>query len=185
MRAAVLIMTDAAVPKSPKPSAGAIKGRYSLRTLFLVSVAVALPLLLVANLRFGARPDDSLASPLYLLIGVAGVLVSATIGNALGRVPGMLVTAIAAGLSWILLVALLSQFSQMLTQQLPVHVIAVVLTIGGLVAAVRMHREPNDDTPHEHLARLLEVKSRLHQAQPTDPPDPNSSSQPAEKPARD
>jgi len=156
-------MTDAA---GPKPSKEGIKGRYSLRTLFLVSAAIAVPLLLLANLRNSTRPDDSLASPLYLLLGVAGVLFAAIIGNALGRAPGMIITGIAAGLIWILLVALLSQFSDMLTRQLPVHIVAIVLTIVGLAAAVRRHRESTDDTPHEHLVRLLKAKSSLHAAPP-------------------
>ena len=43
--------------------------------------------------------------------------------------------------------------------------------------------EPNDDTPHEHLARLLEVKSRLHQAPPTEPPDASPPTECGEKPA--
>jgi hypothetical protein len=76
----------------------------------------------------------------------------------------MLITGIAAGLIWISLVALLSQFSDMLTRQLPVHVVAVVVTIVGLAAAVRRHRESTDDTPHEHLVRLLKVKSSLNSA---------------------
>jgi hypothetical protein len=63
-----------------------------------------------------------------------------------------------------LLIALLSQFSDMLTRQLPVHIVAVALTIVGLAAAVRRHRESTDDTPHEHLVRLLKVKSSLNSA---------------------
>ena len=168
MSLAVQIMTGVA---GPKPSTGGNKGRYSLRTLFIVSVAIAVPLLLLANLRNSTRPDDSLASPLYLLLGVAGVLFAAIIGNALGRTPGMLITGVVAGLIWILLVALLSQFSDMLTQQLPVHVVVVVLTIVGLAAAVHRHRESTDDTAHEHLVRLLKVKSSLHQAPSAEPAD--------------
>ena len=161
-------MTDVA---GHKQSAGGNRGRYSLRTLFLVSVAIAVPLLLLANLRNSTRPDDSLASPLYLLLGVAGVLFAAIIGNALGQTRGMLITGVVAGLIWILLVALLSQFSDMLTRQLPVHVVAVVLTVIGLAAAVHRHRESTDDTPHEHLVRLLKAKSRLYQAPSAEPAD--------------
>jgi len=155
------VMTDRATIERP---AGAPRTRFTLRTLFIVSVAIAVPFLLLANLRNFARPDDSLASPLYLLLGVAGVLFAAVIGNAMGRTTGMLITGFVAGMSWILLVALLSQFSDMLTRQLPVHIVAVVLTIIGLAAAVRRHREPTDDTPHEHLVRLLKVKSSLNSA---------------------
>src|SRR5262245_54249413 len=104
-------MNDQAGRHRPMP---ARQRRFTLRTLFVVSAAVAVPFLLLANLRNAARPDDSLASPLYLLVGVAGVLVSAAIGNALAQKPGMVVTAIAAGLIWIVLVALLSEFSDML-----------------------------------------------------------------------
>jgi hypothetical protein len=138
--------------------------RFTLRTLFIISVAIAVPFLLLANLRNAARPDDSLASPLYLLVGVAGVLFSAAIGNALAHKPGMIATAIVSGLIWILLVALLSEFSDMLTRQLPVHIVAAIATIAGLVAVVQRHRESTDDTPHEHLARLIEVKRQVHAA---------------------
>ena len=141
-----------------------IQRRFTLRTLFIISVAIAVPFLLLANLRNAARPDDSLASPLYLLVGVAGVLFSAAIGNALAQRPGMIVTAIAAGLIWILLVALLSEFSDMLTRQLPLHIVAAIATIAGLVAVVHRHRESTDDTPHEHLTRLIEVKRQAHAA---------------------
>jgi len=140
------------------------KHRFTLRTLFFVSIAIAVPFLLLANLRSFARPDDSLASPLYLLVGVAGVLVSAAIGNALAQKPGMLVTAAIAGLIWILLVALLSQFSDMLTRQLPVHVVVVVATIASLAAIVQRQRESTDDTRHEHLVRLIQVKKELQDA---------------------
>jgi hypothetical protein len=87
-------MTDSAGHQRPVRAA---QGRFTLRTLFIISVAVAVPFLLLANLRNFARPDDSLASPLYLLLGVAGVLFAAVIGNALGRTTGMLITGIVAG----------------------------------------------------------------------------------------
>ena len=154
-------MSNPAAPSRPKARS---QRRFSLRTLFIISAAIAVPFLLLANLRNFARPDDSLASPLYLLVGVAGVLVSAAIGNALAGKPGTLITAVAAGLIWILLVALLSQFSDMLTRQLPVHVVVVVVTIAALAVVVQRHRETTDDTTHEHLARLIQVKKELHDA---------------------
>lgn len=152
--------------------------RFTLRTLFFVSVAIAVPFLLLANLRSFARPDDSLASPLYLLVGIAGVLVSAAIGNALAGKPGTLITAVAAGLIWILLVALLSQFSDMLTRQLPVHVVVVVATIASLAAVVQRHRDSTDDTTHEHLVRLIQVKRELHDACSAERATPSDSTAP-------
>ncbi|MCI0359893.1 MAG: hypothetical protein L0211_15560 [Planctomycetaceae bacterium] len=163
-------MNDHAVHKRPIAKS---QRRFTLRTLFFVSIALAVPFLLFANLRNVARPDDSLASPLYLLFGVAAILIAAAIGNALANRTGMFVTACTAGLMWILLVVLLSDFSAMLARQLPVHIIAVIATIGGLAAAVHRHRESTDDTPHEHLVRLLKVKSSLHEG-PKGDQDPSS-----------
>ncbi len=154
-------MSDHAKHRQPQSPS---QRRFTLRTLFFISIAIAVPFLLLANLRNAARPDDSLASPLYLLVGVAGVLFSAAVGNALAGRSGMIVTAIAAGLVWTLLVALLSEFSDMLTKQLPVHIVAVVVTIAGLAALAHRHRESTDDTPHEHLVRLIEVKKQLQDA---------------------
>jgi hypothetical protein len=143
--------------------------RFTLRTLFFVSVALAVPFLLIANLRNAARPDDSLASPLYMLFGVAAMLIAAAIGKALAHTPGMLINAGIAGVAWISLVVLLSDFSAMLARQLPVHVVAVIATMVGLAAVVHWRRESNDDTLHEHLVRLLKVKSSLHDAEKTEP----------------
>ena len=146
----------------------ATRQKFTLRTLFFVSAAIALPFLLIANFRSAARPDDSLASPVYLLAGVAAVLVSAVIGNALGRTTGMLVTGSIAAFCWILFVAMLSQFSSMLSQQLPVHMAVTILTVIALGAAAYQHREPADDSIHEHLTRLLKVKGDLHSHLPPD-----------------
>ncbi len=165
-------------PAGHRPPIPKSHRRFTLRTLFFVSVAIAVPFLLLANLRNFARPDDSLASPLYLLVGIAGVLVSAAIGNALAGKPGTLITAVAAGLIWILLVALLSQFSDMLTKQLPVHIVVVVATIAGLAAIVQRQRESTDDTTHEHLARLIQVKKELHDACSAEHATPSDSTAP-------
>jgi Na+/melibiose symporter-like transporter len=169
---AVVIMSDRVISGQAghkKPPAAVSQRRFTLRTLFIVSVALAVPFLLMANLRNAARPDDSLASPLYLLFGVAAILIAAAIGNALAHRLGTIVTACAAGLLWILLVALLSQFSDMLSRQLPVHIVVVIVTIAGVAAAIYRQRESTDDTPHEHLVRLLKVKSSLHEAVKADP----------------
>jgi len=149
---------------SPGQRVARSQPKFTLRTLFFVSVALAVPFLLLANLRNAARPDDSLASPLYMLFGVAAMLLFAAIGNALAQTPGMMINACVAGLMWIFLVVLLSDYSAMLARQLPVHVVAVIATLAGLTAAVRWRRESTDDTPHEHLVRLLKVKNSLHDA---------------------
>jgi hypothetical protein len=47
----------------PKRPAAKQSMRFSLRSLFLVSVTIALPLLMLANLRGNRRLEDSLGSP--------------------------------------------------------------------------------------------------------------------------
>jgi hypothetical protein len=146
---------------SSRQPAAAPGGRYSLRTLFVTSAAVAVPFLLLANLRNAARPDDSLPSPLYLIAGVVTVLVCAAIGNALGRTPGLAGMAVGAAVIWAALVWICSEFSPKLKTLLPVHVAAAAATVVCLVVWVRKHREPTDEGPHPMLARLLAVKSGL------------------------
>jgi hypothetical protein len=143
--------------RSPPPSASG--RRYSLRSLFFVSLAVAVPFLLVANSRHTARPDDSLASPVYLLVGIACLLASAAIGKALGRNPGMFAAAAAAALCWITLVLVGSTFSDTLWSLLPVHATAAFGTIAVLAALVWSQQRPEPEGPHAMLSRLLQVKS--------------------------
>jgi hypothetical protein len=134
---------------------------YTLRSLFFVSLFAAVPFLLLANIRSQSRPDDSLASPLYLAVGVAAVLIAAAIGNAAGRTVGLFVLAGAAGLTWVTLVAVCSEFSHTLRTLLPVHIAAATATVLGLVAIVRRHRETGGEGTHEMLVQLLKVKESV------------------------
>ena len=154
---------------SPRPVA-APRRRYSLRSLFVLSAALAVPFLLLANLRNVTRPDDSLASPLYLIAGVLAVLTCAAIGNALGRTAGMLATAAGAGVIWVALVWLCGEFSGTLRTLLPVHAAAAAATFVVLAVIVRSRRERAEEGPHAMLSRLLAVKSGLKQPPPKDEP---------------
>jgi len=153
------------VPGPPRSAPG---GRYSLRTLFFVSVVIAIPFLLLANTRNFARPDESLGSPLYLIAGVLIVLISAAIGSALGGTKGLLVLAGGAAASWILLVLVCSEFSHTLWRLLPVHALAAIATVAGLAYVVRSRREESGEGPHPVLARLLAVKEGLHRRPASD-----------------
>ncbi len=143
-----------------RPVAGPRHG-FTLRSLFFVSLLVAVPFLLLANLRSQSRPDDSLASPLYLAVGVVAVLISAAIGNAVGNTRGLFVLASATGLIWVMLVALCSEFSNTLRMLVPAHVAPATATVLSLAAIVRRHRDTPGDGPHPMLQRLLKVKSGL------------------------
>jgi hypothetical protein len=152
--------------------AAAPRRRYTLRSLFVLSAAIAVPFLLLANLRNATRPDDSLASPLYLIAGVLAVLTCGAIGNALGRTAGMIATATGAALIWIALVWLCGEFSGTLRTLLPVHVAAAAATVIGLAMVVRSRREPTEEGPHAMLSRLLAVKSGLKHQPPTQEREP-------------
>lgn len=157
-------------PAPTRPPAAAPRSRYSLRSLFVLSAAVAVPFLLLANLRNATRPDDSLASPLYLIAGVVAVLTCGAIGNALGRTAGMIATAAGAAVIWVALVWLCGEFSGTLRMLLPVHIAAAAATVIGLALVVRSRREPTEEGPHAMLSRLLAVKSALKPQPPKDEP---------------
>ncbi|HEX5103444.1 MAG TPA: hypothetical protein VFV87_06515 [Pirellulaceae bacterium] len=140
------------------------KGRYSLRTLFLISGLIALPFLLMANALHQARPDDSIASPLYLALGVGGVVLAAAIGSALGSRAGMLTCAGLAAVGWIALVLVCSEFSQKLASVLPVHVLAAAVTVVVLAFVVRTPKESSEEGPHGMLVKLLKVKRDVQDA---------------------
>lgn len=143
-----------------KPPAAKQSLRFSLRSLFVVSVAIALPLLMLANLRGNRRLEDSLGSPLYLFAGIAAVVASAAIGSALGQKAGAIVTAIFAGLSWIALVILLSGFSHALARLSPGHVAAAAATVAAIIVAVYRQRDPPDLIPPDYYSRLREVRDQ-------------------------
>ena len=97
----------------PQPPLRSARGkRFSLRTLFFVSIAIALPFLLLANVQHSTRPEQSVASPMYLMLGIAGVVVAAAIGSALGSKTSMLVAASLAAFCWIGAVVLCGLFSK-------------------------------------------------------------------------
>jgi hypothetical protein len=138
---------------------------YSLRTLFLVSAVTAVPFLLVANLRHSQRPEDSVGSPLYLLLGIGGVVVAAAIGGALGNRTGMFAAALLAALCWIALVFMCSIFSAKLMTVLPVHVLCAAATLAVTAAVVWSGKRSKEDGPHEMLLRLLRVKHDIEAEQ--------------------
>src|SRR5687768_7406631 len=108
----------------PQPPLRSARGkRFSLRTLFFVSIAIALPFLLLANVQHSTRPEQSVASPMYLMLGIAGVVVAAAIGSALGSKTSMLVAASLAAFCWIGAVVLCGLFSKELSAALPIHLI--------------------------------------------------------------
>lgn len=168
------------VPRGPRSAPG---GRYSLRTLFLISLVVAIPFLLQANTRSFVRPDESLGSPLYLIAGILLVLFSAAIGSALGGARGLVALAGGAAGSWLLLVLVCSEFSPTLWRLLPVHALAAIATFASLVYVVRSRREEPSEGPHPVLARLLAVKQGLHRPpaspEPREPDDPPVEDRPA------
>jgi hypothetical protein len=141
--------------------------RFSLRSLFLVSVMIALPLLLLANLRGNRRLEDSLGSPVYIFAGIAAVVASAAIGSALGHKVGTIATALAAGIAWIALVVLLSGFSVALARLAPGHVAVAVLTVAAIAIAVYRQRDPPDLIPPDYYSRLLDVRDQVRQEKRT------------------
>jgi hypothetical protein len=145
--------------------------RFSLRTLFFVSGVVAVPFLLFANLRHTVRPEETVASPLYLLLGIAGVVFAAAIGSAVGSKPGLFAAAGFAGLSWIALIALCGIFSQELMAVLPVHVLFAIGTVAVLAVIVWSVKTPEVEGPHDKLLQLLKVKRDVQEAQHARHPD--------------
>jgi hypothetical protein len=139
--------------------------RYSLRTLFFVSGAIAVPFLLMTNLRHSVRPEETVASPLYLLLGIAGVVFAAAIGSALSSRTGMFAAAGLAAFSWIALVCLCGIFSKELMAVLPVHVIFAAASLVVLAAVVWSARQPEVEGPHDMLLKLLTVKHNVRDAQ--------------------
>jgi hypothetical protein len=168
----------------PQPRSVARHSRFSLRTLFIVSGVIAVPFLLLANLQHSARPEQSVASPMYLVLGVAGVVLAAGVGSALADRAGLFAAAGLAALSWIGAVYLCGLFSKELREVLPVHVLAALTTMAVLAAVVWAKKSPEADDPHDHLLRLLQVKHDVQKSQqskhqdavPADPPIQNPKS---------
>jgi hypothetical protein len=138
---------------------------YSLRTLFLVSAVIAIPFLLFANLRHNLRPEDSVGSPLYLLLGIGGVVLAAIIGSAVGSRSGMFTAACLAALCWIALVLMGGLFSKELMAVLPVHALCAAAALVVMTVVVRPGKGSNDEGPHEMLLKLLRVKHDVEVAQ--------------------
>jgi hypothetical protein len=138
--------------------------RYSLRTLFIVSGVIAAPFLLLANLRHSVRPEESVASPLYLVLGVAAVVLAAAIGSALGSTPGMVAAAGLAAISWIAVVLLGGVFSKELMAVLPAHIVGSVGTLAVLAYVARSAKMAEDDATHHRLLKLLQAKRDVRSA---------------------
>jgi hypothetical protein len=125
---------------------------------------IAVPFLLLANLRNSVRPEESVASPLYLLLGIGGVVLAAAIGSALGNRPGAFAAAGLAACCWIALALLCSQFSMEFKALLPVHALGAVVTVAVLVGVFWSARKPEEEGPHHMLLRLLKVKYNVQEA---------------------
>jgi hypothetical protein len=138
--------------------------RYSLRTLFFVSIAIAVPFLLVANATHSVRPEQSVASPMYLLLGIGGVVLAAAIGSALGSRTSMLVAACLAAFCWIGAVVLCGLFSKELARALPVHVLGAVISVAILGYIAWTAKKSGDVEPEDTLLRLLKVKHDVREA---------------------
>jgi hypothetical protein len=104
--------------------------------LFFVSVAIAVPFLLVANVLHNARPGDTVGSPLYLLLGIAGVVLAAAIGSAVGGRAGLFTAAGVAAVCWVALVVLCGIFSKEMQAVLPIHVLGSLATVAILAVLV-------------------------------------------------
>jgi hypothetical protein len=146
--------------------------RFSLRTLFIVSGVIAVPFLLLANLRGSVRPEETVASPLYLLLGVAGVVFAAAIGSAMAGRPGMFAAAGIAACCWIATAVLCSLFSKELKNVLPVHVLGALATLAVLGGIVWSTKKSEEDGHHDTLLKLLKVKHDVQQSQQAKHPDP-------------
>jgi hypothetical protein len=138
--------------------------RYSLRTLFFVSVAIAVPFLLVANATHSVRPEQSVASPMYLLLGIGGVVLAAAIGSALGSRTSMLVAACLAAFCWIGAVVLCGLFSKELKGALPIHILGAAITVAALAYVAWSAKKSGDVEPEDTLLRLLKVKHDVREA---------------------
>jgi hypothetical protein len=138
--------------------------RYSLRTLFIVSGVIAVPFLLLANLRHSVRLEESVASPLYLLLGVAGVVLAAAIGSAMDSTPGMVAAAGLAAACWIAVVLLGGVFSKELMAVLPAHIASSVATLAVLAYVARRAKMSDDDETHHRLLKLLQAKRDVRSA---------------------
>ena len=139
--------------------------RFTLRTLFFISAVVAVPFLLMANMRHSQRPEESVASPLYLLFGIAAVVLAAAIGSALGSRTGMYAGAGLAALCWIALVLIGCLFADELKVVLPAHVLCCATTMIILAVVSRPRKDSAEDGPHGNLLRLLSVKQNVREAQ--------------------
>lgn len=112
----------------------------------------------MANLRHSLRPEESVASPLYLLLGIAGVVLAAAAGSAMGSRAGMFAAACIAAFCWIGLVLICGWFSKELSAVLPAHVIFAGATIVILAVVGWSARESKEEGPHATLLQLLRVK---------------------------
>ena len=149
----------------PQPQVRSRGKRYSLRTLFFVSIVIAVPFLLVANVTHSVQPEQSVASPMYLLLGVGGVVLAAAIGSALGSRTSMLVAACLAAFCWIGAVVLCGLFSKELASALPIHVLGAVITVVILAYVAWSAKKSGEIEPEDTLLRLLRVKHDVRESQ--------------------
>ena len=102
---------------------------------------------------------------MYLMLGIAGVVVAAAIGSALGSKTSMLVAASLAAFCWIGAVILCGLFSKELSAALPIHLIGAVTTVAVLAYLAWSAKNSGDVEPQDTLVRLLKAKHDVREAQ--------------------
>jgi len=167
--------------QSPIPSGK----RFSLRTVFFVSIAIAVPFLILANLRYSSRPEASVASPVYLLLGVAGVVLAAGVGGALGNKAGLFASAGLAAFCWVGAVYICGLFSNELAAVLPVHIVCAAATVTVLALVVRLGKKSEELEPHKMLLRLLKTKHDVQESLQTKRHHPSDAETPMHSPQSD
>ncbi|MDP6446713.1 MAG: hypothetical protein QGG36_19555 [Pirellulaceae bacterium] len=140
--------------------------RYTLRSLFMVGLVAALPLILLANFRLANfrgitnRPDDFLASPMLLMAGVFGVLFSAAIGSALGGWRGASAAAVVAGVAWISGMLAISDENRVVANQVPPHIVAASVTVLATVITAFWRRNDALCDPSDTLDQLRAARDQ-------------------------
>ncbi len=151
----------AAPPKSPRKIPAAIRRRYSLRTLFAISFALAMAFIVMTFIRDFDRPNRAAASPIFMIFGAAGVLLFAAVGHAVGSRIGAAVATGIATVGWLALLLLAVLWGDPLVAQLPLHIVAIVGTILGITAVLVSNKNTPDEDSPQSIQRLMSVKKNL------------------------
>ena len=102
---------------------------------------------------------------MYLLLGIAAVVVAAAVGSAVGDRAGLFAAAGLAAFSWVGAVYVCGLFSRELEAVLPAHIACAVATVAVMALVVRFARKSADLEPQETLQRLQKVKQGVRESQ--------------------